>query len=311
MNQRMLGVTLMLGSAATWAFGIIASKSVLDRTDATPNTVLTVQLGASVALLAVVTAVRRQSVHSAIRHGWTGLFEPGLAYQLTLAGLALTSAANATVLASLEPAVIPLLAWGLLRHRPKRWEMVMTLVATAGAIVVSFETSDGNSRMAGNLLVLGGVVAAAFYVVMSHRHVARHDALTLAMAQQLWALVMTMVVLAAGYVLGTPRWPTVGSEMLGVAASGWCNYAIPFTLYLSALRYLRIAQAAPFLAAIPAFGLLGATTVLGESVSVRQLLGAGVVIGALVVISRGPTAPDGEADAESGFSSKDVLPTAQ
>ncbi len=291
-NRRALGVGLMLGSAATWALGLLASKSVLDRTGATPNAVLTVQLGASVALLGVVAALRRQPIRRAMRQGWTGLFEPGLAYQLSLAGLTLTSAANATVLSALEPAVIPFLAWGILRHRPKRKEMAMTMMATGGAITVSFETGVAFSHVVGDLLVLGGVVAAALYVVISHRHVASHDAFTLAMAQQVWALIMTAAVLGVGYVIGSPRWPVFGGEMLAVAATGWCSYALPFSLYLSALRYLSVGDAAPFLAAIPAFGLLGATTLFGESVSGRQLLGTGVVIVSLIMITRRSTALD-------------------
>jgi drug/metabolite transporter (DMT)-like permease len=286
MNERLLGVTLMLGSAAAWAFGLLASKSVLDRTEATSNAVLTVQLGASVALLAVVASLRRQPVRAAMRYGWTGFFEPGLAYQLSLAGLALTSAANATVLSALEPAVIPVLAWAIFRNRPRRREIALAFAATAGAVLVSFDPAAGVSDIFGDLLVFAGVVAAALYVVFSHRHVAQHDAFTLAMVQQLYALAMTVAILGVGYVFGSPRWPTLGSEMLGVAASGWCNYAVPFALYLSALRYLRIAEAAPFLAAIPAFGLLGAVAVLGESVSSRQLLGTAVVIVALVLIAR-------------------------
>ena len=286
MNRRSRGVGLMLGSAASWAFGILASKSVLDRTDATSNVVLTIQLAASVGALAVVCASRRRPVRPVLRHGWTGLFEPGLAYQLSLAGLARTSGANATVLASLEPVVVPFIAVAVLRYRPSRVELVMPFVATGGAIAVSFDGAAGGANVTGDLLVFAGVVAAAFYVVISQRHVFDHDPFTLALVQQLWALVMTVGVLVVGVAVSPVRWPASGAEVLGIAASGLCNYALPFTLYLSALRHLHVTDAAPFLAAIPAFGLFGAVTVLGEAVSLRQVLGAAVVVVSLIAITR-------------------------
>src|SRR5690606_1204116 len=131
------GPLLMVGSAGAWAAGLILTKVALDETGAAPNLVLVVQLSASVGVLGVIGLVAGAPTGGAWRRGWVGLLEPGVAYQLALAGLAATSAANASVLGSIEPAVVPLIAWVLLRERPHR-RTVVVAAATAGAVLVSF-----------------------------------------------------------------------------------------------------------------------------------------------------------------------------
>jgi drug/metabolite transporter (DMT)-like permease len=276
----------MLASAASWAFGLIASKAVLQRTAGDELTVVSTQLAASVAVLVVVAVVRRQRIRPALRHGWTGLLEPGLAYQLSIVGLAMTSASNATVLASLEPVVIPFVAWVVVSRRPVTREVAMAAAATAGAILVAADGGGGGGSLLGDALILASVVAAATYVVMSHRHVERHDPLTLASAQQTWALVMTLAVVAVVAIWRSPTWPSPGWDLLAVAGSGLVNYALPFVLYLAALRHLSLAVAAPYLASIPVFGVLGAATVLGERITVMQVVGAAVVVLALAAVTR-------------------------
>ncbi|CAB4552916.1 MAG: DMT family transporter [Actinomycetes bacterium] len=287
-----LGALLMIGSAACWALGLVASKAVLDGTDVSSTSILTVQLGSSVAVLVAVAAARRQRVAGAWRDGWTGVLEPGIAYHLSLAGLATTSAANATVIASLEPVVIPALAWWLLRTRPTRLQWSMTSLATVGALVVAWDGAGGESSVVGDVLVFASVVAAALYVVLSHRQVEHHDPLTLAAAQQGWALGLCLVVAVVADAGGVTAWPSGAAETLAIAGSGLLNYAVPFVLYLAALRYLPVASAAGYLSSIPVFGLAASAALLGESVSVVQVVGAVVVVLALVGLTRRP-APTG------------------
>jgi drug/metabolite transporter (DMT)-like permease len=90
-----VGALLMIASATAWAMGTIASKAVLNRYHPSAIALLVTQLAASVVLLVLVARLRGHRMRPAWRRGWTGLLEPGLAYLLGLAGLAITSAANA------------------------------------------------------------------------------------------------------------------------------------------------------------------------------------------------------------------------
>ncbi|WP_020579709.1 DMT family transporter [Actinopolymorpha alba] len=282
------GPLLMVASAATWAGGLILTKVALDVTGAAPGSVLVVQLVASVSALAAACAVTGAGLGGAWKHGWVGLLEPGIAYQLALAGLALTSAANASVLGSLEPVMVPLIAWMLLRQRPHPRLLVVIVGATAGSALVSFSTEGGGGSWAGDGLVVASVAAAAVYVVVASRQVSTVAPLPAALTQHVWALgfVIACQLVLAGPLLWTSA--TAG-ELLLAAGSGILNYALPFWLYLTALTRMPVARAATYLTLIPIFGVLGAVLVLGERVTWLDLIGGVLVVGCLLADAR--TAP--------------------
>lgn len=278
----MIGPLLMIASAATWAAGLVLTKVTLDVTAAAPSSVLVVQLTASVAALAVACAITRAPVAAAWRQGWVGLLEPGLAYQFALAGLALTSAANASVLGSLEPVMVPLIAWVLLRERPHLRLVVVIAGATVGSAIVSFSADGGNGSPAGDGLVVASVAAAALYVVVAARQVSTIRPLPAALGQQVWAL--GFVIVSHLVLTGAALWPSVTpAHLLLAAGAGVLNYALPFWLYLSALTRMPVARAATYLTLIPVFGVLGAVAVLGERVTWLDLVGGVLVVGCLLV----------------------------
>jgi drug/metabolite transporter (DMT)-like permease len=274
------GPLLMVGSAGAWAAGLILTKVALDETGAAPNLVLVVQLSASVGVLGVIGLVAGAPTGGAWRRGWVGLLEPGVAYQLALAGLAATSAANASVLGSIEPAVVPLIAWVLLRERPHR-RTVVVAAATAGAVLVSFAGDGGGGSPIGDGLVVASVVVAALYVVVASRYVASVPPLPAAFTQQAWAL--GFVVAGGVAVSGSALWPDLTTRgLVLVALSGVVGYALPFWPYLAALRRLPVARAAAYLTLIPVCGLAGSVGFLRDQITWLDLVGAGLVVGPLL-----------------------------
>jgi drug/metabolite transporter (DMT)-like permease len=282
------GALLMIASAAAWALGLIVSKEALHRTGGAPVLVLAGQLTASVVALVVVCAARRLPVRPSLRDGWSGLLEPGVSYQLALGGLALTSAASATVIASMEPVIVPVLAWIVLHDKLRARLVATSAAATVGAVIVSIAgASAAGHSVAGDALILASVVAAAMYVVASAAAVDRNPPLSLALAQQLWALTLTLAVAAAYLTAGGSPGErlSIGSALV-IAVSGILNYALPFGLYLAALTRIDVAKAAQYLTLIPVFGVVGAVGFLGESVSVAALAGTVVIVASLAVATR-------------------------
>ena len=286
----MIGPLLMVASAAAWAAGLILTKITLDVSAAAPSSVLVVQLTASAGVLAVACLVTRAPTAGAWRHGWVGLLEPGLAYQLALAGLALTSAANASVLGSLEPVMVPLIAWVLLRERPRLRLVGVIVGATVGSAIVSFSAEGGTGSVAGDGLIIASVAAAALYVVVASKQVATIAPLPAAVGQQSWAL--GFVVIGHLVLSGTAFWPSAtAGQLLLASVAGVVNYALPFWLYLTALTRMPVARAATYLTLIPVFGVAGAVVVLGERVTWLDALGGLLVVGCLLADVRGEKAP--------------------
>ena len=277
------GPLLMVASAATWAGGLVLTKLALDVTGAAPGSVLVVQLIASVGALAAACAVSGAGLTGAWRHGWVGLLEPGIAYQFALAGLALTSAANASVLGSLEPVMVPLIAWALLRQRPRPRLLVVIAGATVGSVLVSFSADGSSGSWVGDGLVVASVAAAALYVVVASKQVATVAPLPAALTQQVWALGF---VIACQVVLAGPLLSATPGQLVLIAAAGILNYALPFWLYLTALTRMPVARAATYLTLIPVFGVLGAVLLLGERLTWLDLVGGALVVGSLVFDAR-------------------------
>ncbi len=275
---------LMLGSAAAWACGTVMSKATLDKTQATGTAVLAVQLLASCAALAIACMTTKATIAGVGRAGWLGLLEPGIAYQLSLAGLALTSAASASVLSSMEPAFVPLVALLLFKQRPTIVAIVVLIGATTGSVVMSIGGSTAGGSVVGDLLIVASVAVAALYVVLSGRQASTSDPAPTALVQQLWALVFIVGILIVSRLIGIEvKWPFGGVSGVGLAAfSGVLTYALGFWLYLTAIRSLPVAEAALFLTAIPVFGVALSVAVLGEPVSMIQYLGAAIVVACLV-----------------------------
>lgn len=282
---RWQGPALMVASAATWAAGLIFTKLTLDVTEARPTSVLLVQLVASVAVLAVAGLATGADLSQGWRKGWVGLLEPGISYQLALAGLALTSAANASVLGSLEPVLVPILAWVLLRERPHPRLIIVILGATVGSVLVSYTAGGNGGAWHGDALIVASVVAAALYVVVASKQVANVKPLPAALSQQTWALGLIILVLAGQIAFtGGPFWPepnATGFLLAGV--SGILNYALPFWLYLSALTRMPVSRAATYLTLIPVFGVLLSVVVLRESITWLDVLGGVLVVACLLV----------------------------
>ncbi|TCC27336.1 DMT family transporter [Kribbella speibonae] len=306
------GPLLMVGSAFAWAAGLVATKWVLNQTRATPTAVLTVQLAGSLLVLVAAAAVARTPVRGGLSKGWVGLLEPGLSYYLALAGLALTSAVNASILGTLEPVLVPILALLLFRERPAPRLAVIVVAATIGSLLVSASGTTAGSDWRGDLLILASVAAAALYVVLASTQVVDLSPLAAAIGQQLWALALVLSFLLATFVVtGRTGWtePQV-TDLLLAAGSGILNYALPFWLYLVALTKMPVSRAAAYLTLIPLFGVALAAVVLGEDVSPLHLAGGVLVVGSLFWDALGHSGPPGRSEQRRRTSTTDKSPSA-
>jgi drug/metabolite transporter (DMT)-like permease len=281
----------MIGSAAAWGSATVMTKGVLDFV--APFTLLSLQMAASVTVLALAILVQgRWPRHDAAtrRAGLTGVLEPGLAYAVGVPGIALTTAGAASLIAATEPALVVLVAWIVLSQRPDLRMVAAILAAMIGvALVTATGTGgiEGDRRLTGDLLVLLGTGFAALYVVLSSRHVANIAPLDLALAQQVVGLIFVLVVTLGAMALGHEPVALPSQEMLLLAlGSGVLQYALPFWLYLTAVQVIPVSRAALYLTMTPVFGVLGGVAFLDETLIPAQAVGAAIIIGAILTVTR-------------------------
>ena len=291
-RRRMGAIALMTASAACWGFATVISKSALDH--APPMTLLALQLSASLAFLLVMIALHRQTLRfnaAAGRAALAGTLEPGLSYAFGIAGLALTSASNASMIGATEPIVIVLIALLVFRTGASLARLGAIAVAFIGVMFASAAQagSDGaGTHVLGDAMVALATVFAALYVIVTSRLVTQIHPLPLAFMQQAVGLAFVVVVLAAALGAGletVERLPSARGWML-IIVSGVVQYALGFWFYLMALRHMPLDLAALFLALIPVFGVGGAVAFLGEGVSPQQGLGCLMIVAAVVWSAR-------------------------
>ena len=287
-----LAVAAAILSAGCWGSATVMSKGILEYMP--PLTLLVIQLTASITVLWVAVFVLRLKVRldkQTRRASLSGLLEPGIAYTFGTAGLALTTASNATLIGSAEPLFIIMLAWLILRERIGTPVLGLTLLVTCGIVLVVLPDirGGGAGSVLGDILVTLGTLFAALYVIATRKLVLTLDPLPLSALQQsiglLWTLAIIVVVLTAG--LATLGLNGVELQVLLIAAvSGVVQYALAFWFYLFALRRLPANVTAFYLALIPVFGVCAAYWFLGESLSPIQWVGAALIIIAVATVFR-------------------------
>ena len=286
-----VAVTSMVLSAACWGSATVMSKGAL--TAFSPPVLISLQLLASVAFLWIAVALTGQSISldaAARKAALSGLLEPGLAYAIGTFGLMLTTAGNASLIATTEPLLIVALAWLLFRERINARTAVAILAAMMGvALVTGAQYGSGTGSLLGDGLVALGTLFAALYVIVSSRLVTHVSPVALAALQQSvglgFALVLLVVWLPFTAIIDEIARADV--RLIGLAVlSGIVQYAIAFWLYLIGLRRLNASTAALFLTLIPVFGLGGAVTFLDETITFPQAAGAVIIVIAVASVRR-------------------------
>jgi drug/metabolite transporter (DMT)-like permease len=285
-SPRRTAVYLAL-AAACWGLGTVISKRAIG--EIPPLTLLPIQLAASLVVLAIGMRLRgvpfRDPTASPLL-GRLGVLNPGLAYALSLLGLAYITASVSVMLWAIEPILILLLAAVYLHERVGRLVLVLSMVALAGMLLVVYQPGVGGSVL-GVLLSLAGVACCAIYTVVTRRWLARADSTAqVVLAQEAYALVFTGGLAAGVAVLGGPAVP------VGVTAAGWASaiasgilyYGVAYGFYLSALRHVPASIAATSFYLIPVFGVAGGILFLGEQLQANQWAGAVLVLAATGIV---------------------------
>jgi probable blue pigment (indigoidine) exporter len=287
---------LLTGAAATWGVATAISKRAVN--EIPPLTLLPVQLAVSVGVLLLVTALQRQPVRwspQLRRLAALGVLNPGVAYALSLFGLAHITASLSVLLWAVEPLLILLLARWLL-HDPITRPAALAMICAVGGVLLVVAQGGAGGGALGVALTLAGVAACAAYTVICRRLLADDAALPVVVVQQGCALVFAVGLFAAVTFAGQA--PVLGHvsgwAWVSAVASGALYYAAAFWLYLSGLRQVTASIAGIYLTLIPVFGVTAGHLLLSEHLGPRQWLGTGVVIAsvaALTVLSARPARP--------------------
>jgi drug/metabolite transporter (DMT)-like permease len=285
-----------LGLAAVcWGLGTVISKAALETIP--PITLLTIQLAVSLAVLAVLMRARGVPLRGdgPALLGRLGLLNPGLAYALSLLGLATITASLSVLLWVLEPLVILVLAAWLLGERITPSFVFLSIAAVVGLVLVIVEPAMGTAQLVGVALTLAGVGCCAAYSVITRRFIPEaRETSQVVIAQQAHGIVFAAAALLVVLVAGGSVVPDTLTPGAAVSAilSGALYYAGAYWFYVGALRRVPASVAAVSFYLIPIVGVTAGAILLGERLDVRQWIGAAIVLAAVLGVIRQPRTAD-------------------
>jgi drug/metabolite transporter (DMT)-like permease len=276
------GVPLALGSAAL--FGASAPIAKLLVGSVSPQFVAGIlYLGAGLGLAVfhfgrgVVGLARVEAPLQRRDIPWLAaviLFGGLLGPLLLMLGLALTSAASASLLLNLEGLATIAIAWLVYRENVDRRLLTGAAAILAGAAVLTW---TGNALR----LDVGGMLIAAACLCWGidnnlTRKLAAADPVKIAMTKGLVAgAVNTGIAVAQG-----AGWPGVPVIAVG-ALVGFLGVGVSLLFFILALRHLGTARTGAYYSLAPFIGAILAVGLLGEPVTVTLLVAAALVAAGL------------------------------
>ncbi|MCW2598203.1 MAG: Threonine/homoserine efflux transporter RhtA [Frankiales bacterium] len=270
----------LVGVTAIWGSTFVVVKRAVEQMPVTDFLTWRFALAALAMLV-----LRPRSVAALGRSGRRAGVLVGLAlgsgYLLQTLGLQHTSAAVSGFITGMFVVLTPLGAAVLLRKPPGLAAWAAVAVATVGLGLLSLH---GFSVGSGELLTLGCAAAFALHIVGLGRWASSYDAFGLAVVQLLTTAVLCGVVAFPGGLTVPPTWGVWGALALTALAAT----ALAFVVQTWAQAHLPPTRAAVVMTMEPVFGGLFAVLLAGEVLGLRTLLGAGLVVVAMVLTEVGP-----------------------
>ncbi len=287
----------MLGAVLLWASSATGNKFVLVQASVAAVVAFRI-VGAAIVMWTVGLVLRRDFRSPSPMQLVMGFLEPGLVTFFIVLGLAHTSAVNASVVWGIMPLTQPVLARAILKEPIPRSVSIGAVLALAGTLLLFVTKSrDGTGSLLGDFYVVAGVLCAAANQMMARRIAIRRGQPVVTTAYQL----LSASVLAMVYLLfqGEPTQAYDGADGLTFAVLSFLilTTAGPFFLYNFALQTMSVGRASLFSPLAGPIGVVIATVVFREAVSVPILLAillalSGALVPSVVRLPRGGMAPE-------------------
>lgn len=296
---------ILVLTAAIWGFAFVAQRRGLESLDPFTFNALRFALGAlcvgafraflgrkkQVALGLLDTPAGGSSL------GATRWSEPlilGLllfcAASLQQVGMLWTGAGSAGFITGLYVVFVPLL--GLFRgRRLSRLMFLALLLSVAGLWLINRNARLDASR--GNLLVLAGAIFWALHIQWIDRCSKLHPILDLALIQYSVTALLSAVIGVGYQLLGTGwdawrtgLWQNIVSAGIPILYAGLLSVGLAFTLQILAQKKVEPVRAGVILCLEGVFAMLGGYLILAEKVSLLALLGAAMLLLAMLISIR-------------------------
>lgn len=291
-HENLVPIVAMLLCALLWGTGVVTYKIALASFDPLQGAfgrqgvgLLMFALVFGSQVLRIARTIRRSDW---LRFSFVGLCEPCLYFVFYSYGLRLTSPGQAGVIMATVPMIVTLTAWMVLGERPRSclwYGLGVAFVGMAGMNLLSAPTVNAPDPVLGNLLLLGGCVCSAGYMVGLKKFDMPYPMLFSAAFQ---ACSGTVFFGAACLLDNAKPWPALTPVpwfcllYTGVAVT----FGV-YTLFNFCIPRLPMGQVTAFINLVPVI-TMATSAVLGELLSLPELACCALILGGVVLSQRKP-----------------------
>ncbi len=222
--------------------------------------------------------------------GGVGFF--GYLYGFTI-GLKYTTAFSSSLLTGMSSLFVALLLWVTRVEALSRRQVIALVGAFAGAVV--FVVGRGNGQIefkGGDIVALGAAFLYAAYLVINRPLTTKYPAASLTT----WSMSVAYIVVLAvgGPFVKNQDWSRIdGGAWLAMVWAITLPVFVSWTVWAWANGRVGVARPALYLVLVPVVSGVAAWWALDEEVHALQIVGLGLVVGALLLGRRGsPSAVD-------------------
>lgn len=211
----------------------------------------------------------------------------GLSFITSYESFRKTSIAAATLIPSLQPALILVAAGLLFGERRTRREILLALVAFAGITAVVLAASAGTTTMEGNLYAVANLLVFTAFFLLS-KHLRNQDVHAWSLLASVFLI--TLVVVAPWALLtGDDLGAIHGVDWVWVLGLVFLSGLMGHGLMTWAHKYLDVTFTSTLTLANPVLATIGAWIVFDQTLNGGQIAGIVVTLVALGLLVRGQT----------------------
>ena len=193
-----------------------------------------------------------------------------------------TSVINATLIGALQPILVGVIAARFFGERIRSRDALWSIVALAGVFAVVVAAADSTvSSVRGDLLAAGALLSWSAYFVASKRSKHTMTSTEFTAGAALWAGVLNLPLAVA---FGQDLSPPTGRDLTLILIITFVAGLFGHNLMNWSLVQIPLWVGSTFTLMIPVAASLIAWAFLGEPLTVSQVLGTTVVLGALAAI---------------------------
>lgn len=285
LNPRMLATLAFVGANLIWGGSAAASKPVVERIP--PLTTASIRVAIALVVLCVIRRYRHERVATGMAPALLGL--TGVALFCACQNLGLRVADATTT--SLIGAAIPVLTVGLAavligeRLSTRRAVGIVVSMLGVGAIMLLGSDQPGDMAVAGSLLPLASAASFAAYNVLGRRTFGQGNAISIVAGSTRYGLIFLLPFAILELVREDIGKVTMPDTLLLLYLGAGCS-AVAFLLCGYALTHVEAGHGAIFGNLKPLVGVALSVVLLGEPLSLSQVLGGLLVVAGVGIASR-------------------------